>query len=168
MLLERGIASSLSNYAHASVDWWSLAAFNGVGINVPTAQYDLARAAIIDAAEEGPAMLEEKFGSYEEPGRYGRLIVWIFWLNFFGVFLIALIAAGWLLDVILPPGFVASLYQQSMPETEGYLQFSAGTYDPVQDAHFNIEGFMFVFCVFLVFLADRLIKPEANTQEDAP
>ena len=167
LLLDRGVDASLSNYAHASMDWWSLAAFNGVGIDVPAHEYDLAKVAIIDAATEGPAILETQFGTYEEPDRYGRLIVWIFWLNFFGVFLIALIAAGWLLDVILPEAWIAWLIATAMPEEQGGYYFSGGTYNPVAEADFNLEGLMFVICVLLVFLADRLIKPEVKTQEDA-
>lgn len=109
MLLDRGIHSSISNCAHASVEWWSVYAFGGVGVQVPADQYDEARQAIIDAVEHGAQEIDAQFGAYEPPRRYGRASVWFFWLNFFGVTLIAYMAVMLVLDWVVPTSWILAI-----------------------------------------------------------
>lgn len=172
LLQSRGIDVSLSNYAHASIDWWSVPAFNGVGLLLPAAHYEEARSIIEDAVTNASDFIDEIHGSYEAPPAYGRAAVWFYWLNFFGATLVAYIVIGLAINAILPDPWIDWLMQHAAPEFGGagsYYYLRPGDQNAaVLGNDFNFEGAMFLLIIFLVFLTDRLSTRNTEVRDEAP
>lgn len=171
LMQANGIHSSVDNYYHASNIWWHVPALNGISLSVARSDFDHAHALLIEQAETGAGNLEEAFGAYEPPRRYGVLAAWYMLLDYtlhIPSLIVAFILAGLitLLDRITPAGWWVQ--QPVRVDTAWIPQVRTGTYNPIYNTSFEPEGVLFVIVIILVFVADRLIKPTPETKEDTP
>lgn len=169
-LLEAGgIHTVVENYYHVSNDWLLIPGLQGVSVAVPSSDYDASKILIIDAAEIGPDALEAEFGAYQKPRRYGVVALWYMILHELGIALFVLMYLFYglilLLSAILPESWFRA--RPTSSAGDWVPEVSAGSYNPLLSSDWNGEGFLFVFVVILVFVADRLIKPRAGIKDDA-
>lgn len=169
LLEAAGIHAAVENYYHASNDWLLIPGLQGVSVAVPSADYDAAKNLIIDAAEAGPDALEAEFGAYQKPRRYGVAALWYMILHQLGIALFVLMYLSYGVILLLRAA-LPEIWFRAKPSPSGrdwIPEVSAGNFNPIIAADWNAEGFLFVFFVILVFMADRLIKPRADIEDDA-
>ena len=70
------------------------------------------------------------------------------------------------LDAVLPNHWFIS--KAPAIERDWTPEVSAESWNPISMSGWNIEGFLFVIVIILVFVADRLIKPRTDTRDEAP
>ncbi|WP_300392454.1 hypothetical protein [Henriciella sp.] len=169
LLQANGLHCSVDNYYHSANEWWLVPAFNGVSLSVFQNDRDEARRLIIEHAETGPALLEQEFGPYETPRKYGVIAAWYMLLDY------TLKIPSLVIAVLLTGLF--SLIGQFTPEewwrqpdvqtTQSWVpEVRVGTYNPVYETSFELEGLLLLIAILLVFLADRLIKPPTVAKDD--
>ena len=169
LLRANGIHSSVDDYYHAANVWWHVPALNGVSLSVAESDYTRSRELLIEHATAGSEILDQEFGAYEPPRRYGVIAAWYMLLDYtlhIPRLILAFLLTGLfsLLDHFIPETWWA---QADTPTSNGWIpQVRTGTYDPIYSTTFELEGILFVIVIVLVFLADRLIKPESETKED--
>ncbi|MGB3627009.1 MAG: hypothetical protein WA989_14355 [Henriciella sp.] len=171
LLRAHGFNVCVDNHHHAANQWWLVPGFDGVSLSVPGAEGGAARDLIIERARTGPALLEKAFGPYEPAKRYGRVALWYMILDYtLGLpsLICGLALAGVLslIGAILPLSWFQSSASGSGPPW--IPEVNTGSFDPVYNTHFEPEGILFVACVVLVFLADRLIKPQQDKKDERP
>jgi len=159
LLTARGFAASIDNSYHCAVDWSVVPALGGVSIRVPECQYKNAKKCIIEASKSGPQILEEQFGSYEHPKRYGRLSVWCFWLNYFGVIPMLLIGSIAAAVHYIPPD-----YLPSHDSSFFYPNYSGGVGFNFRDI---ADGVALMLMMIVYFISEALSLSQSNNEKEA-
>ncbi|RIJ22230.1 hypothetical protein D1224_11790 [Henriciella barbarensis] len=165
-----GIHAIVENYYHASNDWLLIPGLGGACVAVPSNDVETAHALIRKSAQDGADLLEQEFGAYETPHRYGVLALWYMILHQFQVALFLWVCFFYVLlkflDAVVPSHWFIS--KAPTIERDWIPEVSAGSWNPISMSGWNIEGFLFVIVIILVFVADRLITPGTDTKDEAP
>jgi hypothetical protein len=107
LLNDAGIPASLENWHHAMIDWGVIPALSGVGVRVPAAELEAARAAIIEYATSAEARLREEFPDFiAHPlfaDRHRLLLVLVFALQT-GLITVLLVPIAAILQIFFSAG----------------------------------------------------------------
>lgn len=158
-LQSRGILSSIDNAHHAAVDWSIVSAIGGVHIRVPISQYEDSKTLIIDRVIWARETLEKSEFGYEPitKTRYGRaasmLIIWL------GLFNLAAGAALAMIDTYIPASWFPA-------ERETDLFFTMGLGIATPSPSDQVDGFVFLFIVFLFLVWELVSTRETKPQKE--